>query len=158
MPTAPARPNILLAVSGAPTDPELVQIACNLSRHVKSKLYVVHVLEVPRTLALDANMAEESRRADAILTKVEDIAAKVKCTLESEIIQARDVAQTLVDEAEDRGVGLIMLGMQRREKYGKFYLGSTIPAVLASARCRVWVVRDALDGQSMPSFAEALAH
>jgi nucleotide-binding universal stress UspA family protein len=150
------RPNILLAVAGSPLDMELVQVACNLSRRVKGKMYVVHVLEVPRTLPLDANMAEESRQADAILTKVEDMAAKLKCTLESEIIQARDVAQTLVDEAEDRQVGLIMMGMQRREKYGKFYLGTTIPAVLASARCRVWIIRDALDGAHIPSFADAL--
>jgi len=68
----------------------------------------------PRTLPLDANMSEESRQADAILTKVEDAAAKLKCTLESEIIQARDVSQTLVDEADDRQVGLIVLGMLRR--------------------------------------------
>lgn len=152
----PPRPNILLAVAGSPLDMEMVQVACNLSRRVKSKLYVVHVLEVPRTLPLDANMAEESRQADSILTKVEDAAAKLKCTLESEIIQARDVAQTLVDEAEDRQVGLIMMTMQRREKYGKFYLGTTIPAVLAAARCRVWVIRDALDGENVPNFAEPL--
>ena len=150
------RPHVLLAVSGSPVDVHLVGMACNVAQQYKGKLYVVHVLEVPRTLPLDANMAEESRLADSILTKVEDAAAKLKCTLESEIIQARDVAQTLVDEAEDRQVGLIMMTMQRREKFGKFYLGSTIPAVLASARCRVWVIRDALDGENVPNFAEPL--
>src|SRR5205823_1008862 len=102
---------------GATFDSELVQLACSVSQKAKGKLYVVHVLEVPRTLPLDANMADESRKADAILTKVEDAAAKLKCTLESEIIQARDVAQTLVDEAEDRQVGLLIMGMQRREKF-----------------------------------------
>ena len=69
----PLRPNILLAVAGSPLDMEMVQVACNLSRRTKSKLYVVHVLEVPRTLPLDANMAEESRQADSILTKVEEV-------------------------------------------------------------------------------------
>ncbi|MFI5267851.1 MAG: universal stress protein [Chloroflexota bacterium] len=147
-----ANPNVLLAISGSPFDGQLVQLACNVGQKAKGKLYVVHVLEVPRSLPLDANMAEESKRADAILTHIEDAAAKMKCQLESEIIQARDVAQTLVDEAEDRQVGLLILGMQRREKYGKFYLGTTIPAVLSSARCRVWIIREGLDEASLPPF------
>lgn len=147
----PDRTSVLLAISGSPSDTSLVHLACNVSRQTKGKLYVVHVLEVPRTLALDANMSEESKQADAILSKVEDAATGFKCNLESEIIQARDVAQTLVDEAEDRHVGLIIMGMQRREKYGKFYLGSTIPAVLSTARCRVWIIREGLDGaESFP--------
>jgi len=145
-----ARTNVLLAVSGSPLDVDLVRLACNVASQLKGKLYVVHVLEVPRTLAIDASMSEESKQADIILTHVEDAAAKAKCSLESEIIQARDVAQTLVDEAEDRQVGLIILGMQRREKFGKFYLGTTIPAVLASARCRVWIIREGLDEQGLP--------
>jgi K+-sensing histidine kinase KdpD len=145
-----ARSNVLLAVSGSQFDVQLVGLGCTLAQRLKGKLYVVHVLEVPRSLPLDANMSNESREADAILTRVEDAASKVKCQLESEIIQARDVAQTLVDEAEDRQVGLIMLGMQRREKYGKFYLGTTIPAVLASARCRVWIIREGLDEDTLP--------
>ena len=142
---AEARPNILVAISGSPIDLHLIQMACNVAAQRKGKLYVVHVLEVPRTLPLDANMSDESRQADAILTKIEDAATKLKCTLESEIIQARDVAQTLVDEAEDRQVGLIVLGMLRREKYGKFYLGTTIPGVLSAAKCRVWIIRAGLD-------------
>ena len=154
---AEIRSNILLAVSGSSMDADLVRMACNVSRQMKGKMYVVHVLEVPRTLPLDASMPDESKRADAILTRIEDAASKLRCSLESEIIQARDVAQTLVDEAEDRHVGLIIMGMQRREKYGKFYLGSVIPAVLASAQCKVWVIRESLDGVS-PSFADALGH
>ena len=145
-----ARTNVLLAVSGSQFDVQLVGLGCTLSQRLKGKLYVVHVLEVPRSLPLDANMSEESREADAILTRVEDAASKLKCQLESEIIQARDVAQTLVDEAEDRQVGLLILGMQRREKYGRFYLGTTIPAVLASARCRVWIIREGLDEDTLP--------
>lgn len=146
-----ARANVLLAVSGSHFDMQLVGLGCSIAQRMKGKLYVVHVLEVPRTLPLDANMSEESKTADAILTRVEDAASSSKCQLESEIIQARDVAQTLVDESEDRQVGLLILGMQRREKYGKFYLGSTIPAVLASARCRVWVIREALEEVALPA-------
>jgi K+-sensing histidine kinase KdpD len=146
-----ARTNVLLAVSGSQFDIQLVGLGCSIAQRMKGKLYVVHVLEVPRTLPLDANMSEESKQADAILTRVEDAASRLKCQLESEIIQARDVAQTLVDEAEDRQVGLLILGMQRREKYGKFYLGTTIPAVLASARCRVWIIREALDESALPA-------
>ncbi|HLY65890.1 MAG TPA: universal stress protein [Chloroflexota bacterium] len=145
-----ARQNVLLAVSGSAFDVQLVNLACNVAQKLKGKLYVVHVLEVPRTLPLDANMSEESKQADAILTRVEDAASKLKCQPESEIIQARDVAQTLIDESEDRQVGLLILGTQRREKYGKFYLGTTIPAVLASARCRVWVIREGLDEPTLP--------
>jgi nucleotide-binding universal stress UspA family protein len=145
-----AHSNILLAISGSPFDGQLVQLACNVAQKGKGKLYVVHVLEVPRSLPLDANMTEQSKRADAILTHVEDAASKMKCQLESEIIQARDVAQTLIDEAADRQVSLLILGTQRREKYGKFYLGTTIPAVLSSARCRVWIIREGLDEASMP--------
>ncbi len=138
------KPNVLLAVAGTDIELELVQLACGMAKHSKGKVYVVHVVEVPRTLPLDAEMGEANRQADAILSRIEDIATKVGCPVEAEIMQAREAGQTLVEEALDRNVGLIILGMQHRAKYGKFYLGQTVPHILANAPCRVWVVRAAM--------------
>jgi len=148
MSDAAGKPNVLLAVAGPEVEAELVTLACGYAKQSKGKVYVVHVVEVPRTLPLDADMGEANREADAVLSRLEDAAQRTGCTVEAEIIQAREAGQTLVEEALDRAVGLVILGLQHRAKYGKFYLGQTVPHVLANAPCRVWVVRAPMENAS----------
>jgi nucleotide-binding universal stress UspA family protein len=47
-----------------------------------------------------------------------------------------------VDEAIERNVNLIVMGVTYRKRFGEFYLGQTTPYVLKNAPCRVWVARE----------------
>src|SRR5579871_1474173 len=79
--------NVLVALSGTPIDGDLVRMACFLAKHSKGRVYVVHVMEVPRTLPLDAQM--HSPEVDAILDRAIEAAEEVNIEVEAEVVQAR---------------------------------------------------------------------
>jgi nucleotide-binding universal stress UspA family protein len=59
------------------------------------------------------------------------------------LVQARDVAAALVDEAVERNADLLVLGLPYRKKFGgDFAIGRTIPYALKNAPCAVWVARE----------------
>lgn len=132
--------NVLVALSGMPIDGDLVRMACFMAKHSKGRVYVVHVMEVPRTLPLDAQM--HSPEVDAILDRAIEAAEELNLDVETEVVQARDAGPGIVDEARDRDCSLIILGLVPKYRFGRFEMGRTVPYVLEHANCRVFVVRE----------------
>jgi nucleotide-binding universal stress UspA family protein len=134
--------NILVAILGKELDSELVSIACNLSKTKKGSVYVAYGIEVPRKLAIDAEMPAETQSAGEALERAAEIAQQMGVRIEPEIIQSRHYGQSLVDEAEAHDCALLILGLPYRLGVGgQFDLGETAEYVLKNARCRVWLVR-----------------
>src|SRR5487761_492042 len=119
--------NILVALSGTPIDGDLVRMACFMAKHSKGRVYVVHVLEVPRNLPLDAPMQDPE--VDAILDRALAVAEEANYEVEAEVVQARDAGPGIVDEARDRDCSLILLGLVPRYRFGRFDMGRTVPYV-----------------------------
>lgn len=132
--------NILVALSGNPIDSDVVRMACFMARHRKGHVYVVHVLEVPRTLPLNEPLQDSS--VDAILDRAIEAAEEANYDVEAEVVQARDAGPGIVDEARDKRCSLILMGLVPRYRFGRFDMGRTVPYVLEHADCRVFVVRE----------------
>lgn len=139
--------NILVALSGTPIDTDLVRMACFMAKHSKGRVYLVHVLEVPRNLPLDAPLQDPE--VDAILDRALAVAEEANYEVEPEVVQARDAGPGIVDEARDRDCSLILLGLVPRFRFGRFDMGRTVPYVLEHAAGRVFVVRES--GQTGPN-------
>ena len=133
---------ILVAASGNGADEESVKLACNLAKKSKAEVYVVYVIEVKRSLPLDAVIESEIQKAEEVLTRAEDIAAERDYEVETDLIQAREAGSAIVDEAMERDVDLILMGLTYKTRFGVFDLGSAIPHVLKEAPCRVLLCRD----------------
>ncbi len=133
---------ILVAVSGKDADVEAVKLACNLGKKSKAKIYVVYVIEVKRSLPLDAVIESEIHKAEEVLARAEDIASDRDCEVETDLIQAREAGPAIVDEAMERGVDLILMGVTYKRRFGSFSLGRVIPYVLEEAPCRVLLCRE----------------
>jgi nucleotide-binding universal stress UspA family protein len=133
---------ILVAVSGRDADVEAVKLACDLAKKSKAKVYVVYVIEVKRSLPLDAVIEPEIEKAEKVLTSAEDIAADREYEVETDLIQAREVGPAIVDEAMEREVDLILMGVTYKKRFGVFGLGRVIPYVLEEAPCRVLLCRE----------------
>ena len=133
---------ILVAVSGKEADEEAVKLACDLARKSKAKVYVVYVIEIKRSLPLDAVIEPEIRRAEEVLARAEDIAADRDYEVETDLIQAREVGPAIVDEAMERDVDLTLMGVTYKKRFGTFNLGRVIPYVLEEAPCRVLLCRE----------------
>lgn len=59
--------------------------------------------------------------------------------------EALSVADTLIDVAEEIGAELVVVGLRRRSRTGKFLLGSTAQTVLLRSPCDVLAIRISAD-------------
>ena len=141
MPRSVEIKKILVPVSGNSADEEAIKLACNLAKKSKARVYVVYIIEVERSLPLDAQIDSETEKAEQVLTRAEDIAAEEDCGIETDLLQAREAGPGVVDEAVERGVDLIVIGMGYKKHLGAFDLGKTVPYVLKEAPCKVILYR-----------------
>ncbi len=135
---------ILVPVTGEPTDDDAIQLACAAARRQKARIYVIYVIEVRRNLPLDAEIQPEIEKGERILDHAEQVADAADYTVETEMLQAREVGPAIVDEAVERGVDAIVLGVPYKKRYGEFSLGDTANYVLRNSPCAVWVCREAI--------------
>ncbi|MCI0437724.1 MAG: universal stress protein [Chloroflexi bacterium] len=140
---------VLVAVNGDSSDDEAVKLACQMVKSCRGKLYLLHVIEVDRGYPIDAEIGHATARGEEILKHVEQVAKPFKCNVEAELVQARSFGSAVVQEAADREVDVIVLGIPYEERYGSFSLGETVPYVLKNAPCRVIVWREPPSGQSL---------
>jgi nucleotide-binding universal stress UspA family protein len=133
---------VIVPVQGAPDDDAAVQLACLIAKQNKAQVYAVYVIEVPRTLPLEADLPDEERRAEQALQRAEIVAEDVGLEIEGELLQARFAGAAVVDEAVDKQADLIIIGLPYRTRFGEFSLGGTSSYVLKNAPCRVWLCRD----------------
>jgi nucleotide-binding universal stress UspA family protein len=135
---------ILVPIKGNPTDNEVLELACGTARVSKAQVFVIHVIEVKRTLPLDAELQDEAERGEDLLNQAEQVAEGLGLSVHTDLLQARDVGPAIVDEILERGIDLVVMGMSYKKRFGEFDLGATLPYVLKHAPCRVWVCRQAI--------------
>ena len=134
---------IVLGLNGGPTDDLVVHLGCQLAKPVKSELVAVHVIEVDWRHELSEDMAGDDEAASAVLDHAEGIAETYKVKLTGDLLQAREVAAALVDEAVELSADLIIVGLPYRTRFGgDFAIGPSIPYILQNAPCQVLVVRE----------------
>ena len=131
----------LVPVTGKKADDDIVKTACVLARRSKGKVYVVHVIQVSRTLPLDAEVQPETQSGESMLANAEKIADMMDFQVETEILQAREIGPAIVDEAVERGVDMIIMDLEYKKRFGEFDMGETAPYILRNAPCRVLLWR-----------------
>ena len=115
----------------------VLRLACRLSKKGKSKIFSVRVVTIKRSLPLDAEIESEIREAEAILDHIEEIAEEEDFEIETDVLQAREAGPAIVDEAVDRVVEVIVMGIEYKRRFGQFSLGNVVPYVLKNAPCPV---------------------
>ena len=134
---------VVVALNGGPSDARIVRLAADSTRESKAELIAIHVVEIDWTLPLDADIAGRSEEVQRVLDVAEAIAEQSKVTMEPVLLQARDVGAAIVDEATERAVDMLVVGLPYRKRFGgEFAIGRTIPYILQNAPCPVWVVRE----------------
>jgi nucleotide-binding universal stress UspA family protein len=128
---------ILVPVTGRPVDNDTMRLACQLARKTKGKIWAVYVITVKRSLPLDAEIKSETAKSEAILDHIATVAEEADYQTETDLLQAREVGPTIVDEAIERGIDLIIMGLSYKRRFGQFSLGNVLPYVLQNAPCQV---------------------
>ena len=128
---------ILVPVGGTEADDEAIRLACRLAKKDKGEIWAVYVVTQKRTLPLEAEVEPEIRQAEEILDHAEIVAEEQDCEIETELLQAREAGPTIIDEAVEHDVNLILMGFTYKTRFGQYSLGSVVPYVLKHAPCRV---------------------
>ncbi len=130
---------ILVPVIGTEADNEAVRLACRLAKKDKGKIWAVYVVTLKRTLPLDAEVGPEITKAEEILDHAESIAGEQDYEIETILLQAREAGPSIIDEAVELQIDLILVGVEYKQYFGQFSLGSVVPYVLKNAPCSVIV-------------------
>ncbi len=129
---------ILVPVTGNEADMEALKLAIRLARKEKGKIWSVYIITIKRALPLDAEIKTEIEKAEGIMDNIETIAEEEEeYEVETDILQARDVGPAIIDEAVERGVNLILMGVKYKKRFGQFSLGSVVPYILKNSPCPV---------------------
>ncbi len=128
---------ILVPVGGTEADDEAMKLACRLAKKDRGKVWAVSVVTVKRALPLDAEIDSEIQSSENVLDRVEGVAEEEDYEVETDVLQAREAGPAIIDEAVERGVDLILMGIKYKRRFGQFNLGSVVPYVLKNSPCPV---------------------
>ena len=131
----------LVPLDGSESAYAALAIACSEAKRTRAHVSALYVIEVPRSVELDAEMPDEVRRGEEILARAERIAVDHGITIQTDLVQARQAGHAVVDEAVDRGAEAIVLGVAYHRPLGQFTLGRLSSYVLEHAPIQVWLIR-----------------
>jgi nucleotide-binding universal stress UspA family protein len=133
--------SILVPISGAEAAYHALAVVCEMARRTRMQVYLLHVIEVPRSLPLDAQMSAEVQRGEAMLERAESIAREFGVRAEGDLVQARQAAHAIVDEVVERGADALVIGVDYDRPHGRFALGALPEYLLEHAPVQVWLIR-----------------
>jgi nucleotide-binding universal stress UspA family protein len=136
--------HILIPVHSREYADQMARIACDLSGLYTADITAVYAIEIPRSLPVDAELAEPMEQAGGIL----EIASHISDTvydkeIETVTLQARSAGVAIVEYARQRDNDLILLGAvpERTRSSDARIFGTTADYVARNAHCAVWTVR-----------------
>ena len=134
---------VLAIVTGDPSDDGVLAHAADLVRPVKGRLLVLYVIEVDRSLPVDAEIGPAAAKGEDILLRTEEVVRLPKAEFEAHMVQARELGPAVVSEAIAREVDAVIIGTSFRRHFGVFTLGRDIPFILEHSPCLVVLRREA---------------
>jgi nucleotide-binding universal stress UspA family protein len=134
--------SFIVPIDGSEAAFHALDVTCEIARRMKgARVHAVHVIEVARSLPLDADLAADAQRGEAILERAEQIASGHKVSVQADLLQARQAAHAVVDEAIERAVDAIVVGVDYHRPHGRFALGRLPTYVLEHSPTEVWLFR-----------------
>ena len=132
---------MLVPIDGSDASYSALAAASEIAHMHRADVAALYVIEVPRRLAVDADLPGEFDRGETILSRAEEVAREYKVKIEASMCQARQAGHAVVDEAIEGGVDAIVVGVDYHRPHGRFRLGRLPQYVLAHAPCEVWLFR-----------------
>jgi len=142
--TVGAIKKILVPTSGTPYSERGIELACRLGEEQQAEVYLVNVVEVPRTLPLEAPLPLAETKAQEIIKRGEEIVALRGLPVKGEVKRGRVAGEEIIRAAKDWEADLIVMGIRSEIRMAQEILGRTSDLVLRRAPCEVIV--DKLSG------------
>ena len=128
---------ILVPTSGSPYSERGIELACRLGEEQKAEIYLINVIEVPRTLPLEAPLPEAEAKAKNIIKEGESIVSLRGLSAKGEVRRGRVAGEEIIRAAKDSEADLIVMGIRSEIRMAKEILGRTSDLILHRAPCEV---------------------
>jgi nucleotide-binding universal stress UspA family protein len=128
---------ILVPTSGTLYSERGIELACRLGEEQKAEIYLVNVIEVPRTLPLEAPMPDAEAKAEEILKEGETIVNLRGLQVKGEVRRGRVAGEEIIRAAKDWEADLVVMGIRSEIRMAQEILGRTSDLVLRRAPCEV---------------------
>ena len=135
---------ILVPLLGEPAvdDPALKVATLLLGGREGVEVSLLHVIEVPFERTLDTEDDSAVTRADGILSRAESLLAEKGVPARTSTVQARAAGPAIVDDANELGADLIVMGLRYKKRFGgQWDAGRTVPYVMRNSTAPVWCLR-----------------
>jgi nucleotide-binding universal stress UspA family protein len=143
-PTAFEYGHLLVPLLGDPSvdDPALRLAGVLLAGREGGDVSLLHVIEVPFDRNLDAEDDQAMARADEILSRAEETLRAQNIHVRTSTVQARAAGPAIVDDANEMGTDLIVMGLRYKKRFGgQWDAGRTVPYVMRNSTAPVWCLR-----------------
>ena len=135
--------SILVPVNDSPHSERAFRWACQVARSNKAQLHALHVIEVPLSLSLEAEITAEVDLAEELLSRYERIAHDEKYRgLQAGCLRARQAGTAIVREVEIKRAEMIVVGIPYNRKLGQYRMGSAASHIFQYSPCQVLLWRD----------------
>ena len=140
---------ILIAIDGSDASMDAADYAVSISEQYNAELYALHVIH-PADVDLLPGPAQTSayslvintnKESEEYLDKVKLKANEYAITIKTEVISAINVAEGIVDYAEDKNTDIIVVGTRGKSGIKKALLGSVASNVVTYTHCPVLVIK-----------------
>lgn len=103
---------------------------------------LLHVIEIPFDRTLDAEDEAAVARADEVLSRAEALLSERGIPTRTSTVQARAAGPAIVDDANELGADLIVMGLRYKKRFGgQWDAGRTVPYVMRNSTAPVWCLR-----------------
>lgn len=131
---------VIVALEDTVSIEGLTSLACQLAAGMGAELIALHVVQVPMATPLEAMDQIIDQEGREILSQAAGVAAgTVPAGFSTQLLRARNAGETIVGEATEQRVDLLVIGHRREHDMREFLLGSTARHVVHHAPCRVIV-------------------
>jgi nucleotide-binding universal stress UspA family protein len=127
----------LVPTSGVPYAEKGIELACRLGTEQKAEIVLTHVLEIPRTLPLNAPIPEAEKEANEALNRAKEIVELHNLVPILRLERAREAGEGIVKVAKDNQVDVIVLGIRPTWRGSQNIWGRTTDILLRKAPCEV---------------------
>ena len=140
---------ILIPVVKSEYNDKIISYAIMLAKGSGASITAIHVLDKTAQgdlgdlfpMKVDEYDKATRRRAEELLTEVQQVIEKQGIKTGIEVVGAKSVPKGIIDYAKESGVDVIIIGTKGLTGVEKFLMGSVASAVIDHAHCPVFAIR-----------------
>jgi nucleotide-binding universal stress UspA family protein len=132
--------HLLVPFSGTSEDAEVLRFACDFANAFQSKLTVLCLVEVPRSISLQSCPSTRLEEGEQIAHTAREIAHKHGCRqIETLVKPAYHCGHAIVETVQLLKADMVLMAVRYRRRLGLLTVDDTVETVLRRAPCYVWL-------------------